>query len=69
ECPAVPAEESKLLKSLKSWESVGIRYINLHELMYEPGTPSSLLDWDKVGLVTPMNLTYRPDNLGKYCPI
>ncbi|HEX3009042.1 MAG TPA: radical SAM protein [Bacteroidales bacterium] len=53
ECPAVPAEESKLLKSLKSWENVGVRYINLHELMYEPGTPSSLLDWDKVGLVTP----------------
>lgn len=43
EIPAVPEDEARLLAALPAWVEAGVRYINLHELMFEPGTRSASL--------------------------
>lgn len=40
EIPAIPAHEVRLLSCLPGWSARGVRYLNLHELIYEPGSPS-----------------------------
>jgi pyruvate formate-lyase activating enzyme-like uncharacterized protein len=41
EIPAIPAHASRLLDSLRLWSDLGVRFLNLHELIYEPGTLSA----------------------------
>ena len=41
EVPAIPEEASQLLNALPLWSEAGARYLNLHELVYEPGTYSA----------------------------
>ena len=41
EIPAIPAHGPRLLASLKRWCSAGVKYLNLHELLCEPGTNSA----------------------------
>jgi pyruvate formate-lyase activating enzyme-like uncharacterized protein len=41
EIPAIPSHGSKLLACLSRWCALGVRFLNLHELMYEPGTLSA----------------------------
>ena len=44
EIPAIPEHAGKLLSCLQDWSARGVKYLNLHELMYEPGTLSSSMD-------------------------
>lgn len=43
EIPAIPDHTRKILSALGDWNNAGVRYINLHELMYEPGSFSEHL--------------------------
>lgn len=43
EVPAIPEHAQKLLSSLEEWISCGVKFINLHELLYEPGTLSAAM--------------------------
>lgn len=43
EIPAIPAHAQKLLSSLPEWISCGVTFLNLHELLYEPGTLSAAM--------------------------
>jgi pyruvate formate-lyase activating enzyme-like uncharacterized protein len=40
EIPAIPEHEDRLLPCLERWAKLGVRCLNLHELMYEPGSNS-----------------------------
>lgn len=41
EIPAIPEDLDRVLGSLETWAARGVRFLNLHELLYEPGTPSA----------------------------
>lgn len=43
EIPAIPEHELKLLSSLREWVERGVKFLNLHELIYEPGTRSAVM--------------------------
>jgi uncharacterized protein len=43
EIPAIPEDRELLMTALQTWSSLGIRHLNLHELVYEPGTPSGFM--------------------------
>ncbi len=40
EIPAIPEQAHLLLESLGDWAAAGVKYLNLHELVYEPCTHS-----------------------------
>jgi pyruvate formate-lyase activating enzyme-like uncharacterized protein len=42
EIPAVPQDRDMLLPALESWIKAGVKYLNLHELICEPGTNSEI---------------------------
>ena len=41
EVPAVPGHRSRLLESLETWAAEGVKYLNVHELIHEAGSPSA----------------------------
>jgi pyruvate formate-lyase activating enzyme-like uncharacterized protein len=43
EIPAIPEHADTLLSCLSDWSDLGVRFLNLHELMYEPGTNSAAM--------------------------
>ncbi|MCB8945651.1 MAG: radical SAM protein [Ardenticatenaceae bacterium] len=43
EIPTIPQHREKLLAALPLWDACGVKYLNLHELMHEPGTLSENL--------------------------
>ena len=45
EIPAIPAHEGRLFAHLAEWSARGVKYLNLHELIYEPGS----LSWSMAG--------------------
>ena len=45
EIPAIPEQREKVRNCLEVWVEAGVRYLNLHELLYEPGTNS----WEMSG--------------------
>ncbi len=53
EIPSIPADASRLFKSLAKWSATGVKYLNLHELMYEPGTNSAHMAGARQPVVTP----------------
>jgi pyruvate formate-lyase activating enzyme-like uncharacterized protein len=53
EIPALPGEAQRLLDSLSEWEERGVRYLNLHELLYEPGTNAASLFGPRQLVITP----------------
>jgi pyruvate formate-lyase activating enzyme-like uncharacterized protein len=53
EIPAIPKDGHKLLGSLADWEARGVRYLNLHELMYEPGTNAAAMNGPRRPVATP----------------
>ena len=53
EIPAIPADADKLLACLPVWAALGVRTLNLHELIYEPGTPSEHMPGERVALCAP----------------
>jgi len=52
EIPAIPEHAAKLLSCLGEWASRGVRFLNLHELLFEPGTNSATLPGARQGIVT-----------------
>jgi pyruvate formate-lyase activating enzyme-like uncharacterized protein len=52
EIPAIPEHADKLLSRLANWCAQGVKYLNLHELMYEPGTNSASMPGARQSLVT-----------------
>jgi pyruvate formate-lyase activating enzyme-like uncharacterized protein len=53
EIPAIPEQAAELLGSLKLWTNCGVAYLNLHELIFEPGTNSETMAGEKAELITP----------------
>ncbi|MBN1936027.1 MAG: radical SAM protein [Anaerolineae bacterium] len=52
EIPAIPDHETKLLSCLADWCMSGVRYLNLHELMYEPDTNSASMSGVRQDVIT-----------------
>jgi pyruvate formate-lyase activating enzyme-like uncharacterized protein len=53
EIPAIPEHVDRLLAAVPVWASLGVRYLNLHELMYEPGSLSANLAGPRQSMCTP----------------
>jgi len=43
EIPAIPEDSERVLSALEKWCAAGVRYLNLHELVYEPGSNSATM--------------------------
>ena len=43
EIPAIPEHAVPLLAALPAWSHAGVKHLNLHELIYEPGSPSEAM--------------------------
>jgi len=52
EIPAIPEHAEKVLGCLGTWSALGVRYLNLHELIYEPGTNAAEMPGARQVLVT-----------------
>ena len=52
EIPAIPEHAARLLSCLADWCALGVRFLNLHELMYEPGTNSAAMPGPRQDVVT-----------------
>lgn len=52
EIPAIPEDEQKLLSTLEKWSHLGVKYINMHELMYDPDTNSETMGGQRQTLRT-----------------
>lgn len=52
EIPAIPKDAAKVLSCLARWSALGVRFLNLHELMYEPGTNSESMPGARQPIVT-----------------
>lgn len=52
EIPAIPEHAPRLLASLERWCALGVKFLNLHELMYEPGTNAADMPGDRQPVVT-----------------
>jgi len=52
EIPAIPEHAPKLLSCLADWCGLGVRFLNLHELVYEPGTNSASMPGARRAIVT-----------------
>jgi pyruvate formate-lyase activating enzyme-like uncharacterized protein len=53
EAPTVPADADRCLESLHAWADAGVRYLNLHELVYEPGSNSEALPGERFPVTMP----------------
>jgi pyruvate formate-lyase activating enzyme-like uncharacterized protein len=53
EIPAIPAHATELLASLACWSACGVRHLNLHELLYEPGSRSAELAGARTTVILP----------------
>ncbi len=53
EIPSIPEDEAHLLAGLREWAKVGVRYLNLHELLFEPGTRSESMPGPRLDVVLP----------------
>lgn len=53
EVPAIPADADSLLSSLDEWAQAGVKYLNLHELIYEVGTNSERMPGPRVARTMP----------------
>jgi pyruvate formate-lyase activating enzyme-like uncharacterized protein len=52
EIPAIPKHASKLLACLEDWCALGARFLNLHELIYEPGSNSADMCGSRQAIIT-----------------
>jgi len=52
EIPAIPDHAPKLLSCLAEWCALGVRFLNLHELIYEPGTNSASMTGARWTIIT-----------------
>jgi len=47
EIPAIPEHAGPLREALPAWSRAGVKFLNLHELIYEPGSPSESMPGDR----------------------
>ena len=52
EIPSIPGHRAKLLACLQEWCALGVKFLNLHELMYEPGTNSATMSGTRRDIIT-----------------
>lgn len=52
EIPSIPAHAEKLLSVLGKWSALGVKFLNLHELMYEPESNSEKMGGHRQSVVT-----------------
>lgn len=52
EIPVIPKHASKLLASLAHWAAAGVKFLNLHELIYEPDTNSAAMSGARQQMIT-----------------
>lgn len=52
EIPAIPEHGPKVLAALSTWSASGVRFLNLHELMFEPGTNAAALPGPRRSVIT-----------------
>lgn len=53
EIPAIPAHKDHVLKALNTWADAGVKYLNVHELIYEQGTNSEYMNGARAACVMP----------------
>lgn len=53
EIPAIPEHGDKVLAGLAGWCARGVRYLNMHELLYEPGSNSERMPGARQAIITP----------------
>ena len=52
EIPAIPEHATRLFSCLAGWCARGVRFLNLHELIYEPGTNAASMPGARQAVVT-----------------
>jgi len=52
EIPTIPEHAPKLLSCLADWCTLGVKFLNLHELIYEPGTNSASMPGARRAIIT-----------------
>ena len=52
EIPAIPEHADRLLASITKWSQKGVKYLNLHELIFEPGTLSASMEGPRQVIIT-----------------
>jgi pyruvate formate-lyase activating enzyme-like uncharacterized protein len=64
EIPAIPEHRKQVLGNLKTWSQMGVIFLNLHELIYEPGTnAASMVGTRQCFINTDGHTTaYNPDS-------
>lgn len=53
EAPAIPEHVDLCLDSLQAWSDGGVKYLNLHELVYQSGSNSATYAGDRVSVTMP----------------
>jgi pyruvate formate-lyase activating enzyme-like uncharacterized protein len=53
EIPAIPSQRGQLIGALHLWQEAGVKFLNLHELMYEPGSLSETMPGPRLAVHTP----------------
>lgn len=53
EIPLIPDQKGKLLKAIKNWADVGVRVLNIHELLFEPGSNAGNLEGERYVIQLP----------------
>lgn len=53
EIPAIPTDAEAVFAALETWCAHGVRFLNLHQLMYEPGTNAESLPGARETFITP----------------
>ncbi len=53
EIPSIPDDVDRLLAQLTEWSGIGVEYLNLHELLYEPGSNSWSLPGPRQSIALP----------------
>ena len=53
EIPSIPVHAGKLFASLPEWSARGVKYLNLHELIYEPGSLSGSMAGERQMVILP----------------
>lgn len=64
EIPAIPGDGSKLLSTLEKWVRLGVKYLNLHELMYGADTNSATMEGQRLSIRTGAGhlVTFNPES-------
>jgi pyruvate formate-lyase activating enzyme-like uncharacterized protein len=64
EIPAIPQDKQKLLSALEEWVQLGVKYLNLHELMYGSNTNSKTMEGQRQTIRTDAGdlVSYNPES-------